>query len=51
MRRDAELTSVCDAVTQSTETAVGKLVEGVPPDFVTLPADVERHRVGEVLTK
>ena len=38
-----------DAVTQSSEPTVGDLVEGVPPHLVTLPADVERHGVGEVL--
>ena len=38
-----------DAVTQSSEPTVGKLVEGVPPNLVTLPTDVERHGVGEVL--
>ena len=30
-------------MTQSSEPTVGKLVEGVPPHLVTLPADVERH--------
>ena len=38
-----------DAVTQSSETTVGKLVERVPADLVTFSTDVERHGVGEVL--
>ena len=44
-----QLTSVSDAVTQSSETTVGKLVERVPADLVTFSTDVERHGVGKVL--